>query len=336
MRIRKIRPALVLLLALLVTLPCASVTADLYVAASGSYDGQPAYTDLQAAINAAANGDTIWVEDGFLCYTGLTANATYGNSRIVIGKPITVRSRSGTLENPAVIRGAWHDPENEVPLGTNAIRCVRMTSSSARLIGFRLEGGATAEGSAWNSSIGIGGGLQSVKGYNNLVIGNQAGSNGGGVFGGEHYNTIIVGNTSASTGGGAGYQGYLYNCTVTGNTAPSRAGIQECWLVNTITWDNIGGADAINWATNSCGLACTEAKGPGNTTKDPRLLTASAERWLPGPGSPARNSGLALPWMSDPADFRSRDRNGRLRLIGPGVDMGALEAPLSGTVLKLR
>ncbi len=66
-------------------------------------------------------------------------------------------------------------------------------------------------------------------------------------------------------------------------------------LVNTIIRGNIGGDDTVDWATNSCGLACTEAKGPGDTTRDSRLLTDGAERWLPGLGSPARNRGLAFP-----------------------------------------
>ena len=57
--------------------PLATLAADLYVShladASGApfYNGAPsgAYVtnDLQAAVDHAAAGDTIWVEDGFVC-----------------------------------------------------------------------------------------------------------------------------------------------------------------------------------------------------------------------------------------------------------------------------
>lgn len=62
--------------ALLLVLPLAAIAADLYVSASGTYDGKPAYVDLQAAIDASSNGDTIWVEDGFICSTGKTEDVT--------------------------------------------------------------------------------------------------------------------------------------------------------------------------------------------------------------------------------------------------------------------
>ena len=611
MKIPKYIPSLTLLLAL----PLAAAAADRYVSASGLYDGQPAFTDLQAAVNAAAASDTIWVEDGFSCSTGQTVNATYGNSRILISKAVTVRSRSGTMANPAIIRGAWHDPEAEIALGTNAVRCVRSTSSGTKLIGFRLEGGATVVDTNWRTTIGAGGGflgygtvsnclitgntayagggasglgwpsfyncvisnnlatlnaggvqwancfdtqildnradtsggggrdfnatdcliagnvagqsgggcggytdrnpylidcvitnneaggdgggvqywptltrclvgwnraggagggacgafahlpvkaydslfigntaggrgggagnilavdciftnnfsrgngggaangtlsdcilvgnvasntvwgtgcgggfatgtisnslvasnraygrnadgtlnagigtgggvygdskdtkvvdcvisnnvadsrgggVHLTTGYNNLIIDNRGGSNGGGGCGGSHYNSLIVGNTTTGTGGGAGYEAYLYNCTILDNTAPTRGGVQYCYLVNTITWDNTGTADQVVWATNSCGLVLTEAMGPGNTTRTPRLIAAGEEQFLPGPGSPAINSGLAFSWMTDPADFRSHDRNGNRRLRGSGVDMGAFEVPMVGSMMILR
>ena len=120
------------------------------------------------------------------------------------------------------------------------------------------------------------------------------------------------------------------------NTAPARAGVQDCYLINTITWNNSGGADNVLWATNSCGLACTDAKGPGNTTANPKIVAAGPYQNMPGPGSPCLKRGLAQPWMTLPADIRSRDRNGRRRVIAVRVDLGALEAPVFGTMLTLR
>lgn len=593
--------------AVLLAMPFAALAANVYVAASGTYDGLPAYTDLQAAVNASASGDTVWVEDGFVCYTGRTAQAENA-CRLLINKAVTVRSRSGGLGNPAVIRGEWHDPSGGVALGVNAVRCVRMSSTNARLIGFRLEDGATAAGTDWtatavsgggflgvgvlsnclitansagsgggvsgaggnvslyncvisnntatlsaggikaancfstaivdnrsdgdsgglrtitatdcliagnraalsggggiavstsftdcvitnneagtsggglqytptlirclvgwnraategggvcgaaatvparafdstfsnnraggsgggarhvvasnctfvgnfsggtgggasgvaltdctvtdnvasnstwgngcgggfaegaltnclvasnharggvtvnagtgtgggvygsstrvvscvvsnNTSDSRGGGMHLCIGYNNLVIDNRAGSNGGGVCGGSQYNSLIFRNFTTGPGGGAGYQTALYNCTVLENVAATRGGVETCWLVNTVTWGNVGTADMVTTATNSCGLACTADKGPGNSTSDPRIATSGPDSFLPAPGSPCRNSGLALTWMTDPADIRSRDRNGSRRVIGSSVDMGAFETLFNGTFMTVR
>ena len=187
-----------------------------------------------------------------------------------------------------------------------------------------------------NFSESRGGGMNGAVGYNNVVIGNQSGDEGGGVFGGEQYNTLILGNSAANFAGGAGWKTTLYNCTVLDNTAPSQAGVRYATLINTITWDNTGSADSILAATNSCGLACTDAVGPGNTRADPKIARTGAYRLLPGPGSPCLNRGLAFAWMTDRADIRSRDRNGRRRVIDGRVDMGALEAPIFGTMLTVR
>lgn len=187
-----------------------------------------------------------------------------------------------------------------------------------------------------NYSESRGGGMNGATGRNNLVAGNHSGTEGGGIFGGQHYNTLIIGNSAVDFGGGAGWQTYLYNCTILSNSAPSAAGVRNSYIVNTITWDNTGGADIVNWATNSCGLALTAAMGPGNTTKNPRIATSGDYRYIPAPGSPALNSGMAFSWMTDPGDVRARDRNGRRRVIGTEVDMGALEAPIFGSMMIVR
>ena len=176
------------------------------------------------------------------------------------------------------------------------------------------------------------GGISGGTGYNNLVINNRSGAEGGGAFGGTHYNGVFIGNTGAK-GSGAGWQTLLVNCTLTGNVG---VGVNSAYLLNTISYGNTQDAsDSVLWATNSCGRACTEAKGPDNTTADPKLGTEGRVRFVPMPGSPCLNAGLHQPWMTDPSDVRSRDRHGRRRLLGPTVDMGAFEAPTWGTALLL-
>lgn len=596
------RSAVRLLTCLFVCLLVAPLTggaAELYVGTAGMYNGAPgAYTSLQAAIDAAAPGDTVWVDDGFVCDTGETVTANNA-SRININKAITVRSRSGNLVNPPVIRGAWHDPITEVRFGVDAVRCVEMTAAGALLTGFRLEGGSTADGTAGdaaalagggflgfgtlsncvvtgnsaiggggvkqgstilllvthcivsnntakiegggimrgtivssrivnnvsdgasggfrdgtftncliagntaagagggglslggtfvdcvfsnnvaggngggvhytpklsnclfignqaggtgggvngvaktsrahiqnctfvsnsaanhgggaanvtgannlfsgNQTIGNGGGVYSGiltncvltansasymsgwvtgcgggasdstlvscwisenraigqepstfghglggglngstaigcvvsnnvsgsrgggsyggTGYNNLVVGNLSeAKGGGGVYLGTHYNTLIISNTAVGNGGGAGYLTTLFNCTVVGNTATSKAGLDYCRIENTISWANIGGADIVQTATNSCSTALTGAHGPGNITSDPRLTMGGEFPYVPMLGSPCMNSGLNAAWMTDYTDERSHDRYGRRRIVGSVVDMGAFEA----------
>ena len=81
------------ILALMLAGSPAATAADRYVSATGTYDGEAAYTNLQEAIDAAAAGDTVWVEDGFICASGATTNAN-GASRIYVGKRLS-RPRPG-------------------------------------------------------------------------------------------------------------------------------------------------------------------------------------------------------------------------------------------------
>ena len=53
--------------------------------------------------------------------------------------------------------------------------------------------------------------------------------------------------------------------------------------------------------------------------------------------SPCINAGTNLPWMTDPADLRSRDLDGNPRIASEVVDMGAYEAiPPAGTLFTIR
>lgn len=127
----------------------------------------------------------------------------------------------------------------------------------------------------------------------------------------------------------------MINCTVTGNKGIRD--VNYVILVNTAVYGD--GKDATGWirfATNSC-AACVNGKlGPGNIKANPKLGTEGAMRFVPRPGSPCINAGLFQPWMTDAKSPGFRDRNGRRRVIGSGVDIGAFEAPFWGTRLFLR
>ena len=105
----------------------------------GAPADEPVYTNLADAVAAAANGDTIWVEDGFLCDSGTAS--THGNNRILVTKELTIRSRSGRWEKGAEIRGAWNS--EATPIGANQVRAIAIGHGGAlTMVGFRLTHGS--------------------------------------------------------------------------------------------------------------------------------------------------------------------------------------------------
>ncbi len=109
------------------------------------------HSSLQLAIDAAEEGDTVWIEDGYVCDEGYTMDKYGARSRIVIDKPITVRSVKGTAESNVLIVGATHS--ETVTQGDNSIRCVYM-GSGAQLIGVITTNGFTK---ATDDAVGTGG-----------------------------------------------------------------------------------------------------------------------------------------------------------------------------------
>lgn len=246
-----------------------SAAANLYVSKAGADHPQygTGYTDIQTALNASAKGDTVWVEDGFVCDSGIGMDTTfsYGNfnnnyksvagcwsNRLHLCKSITLRSVSGTLKNPVIVKGSFSDPANNVTNGPNSVRCIMVTRTDAAdekmvVKGFRFTGGASTGlgnyrvrpgGGVWmpydisnkadtapvfenccfdgNAAMTDGGG---VSGWcyltNCIVVNNRAESNGGGVSGASCYGTLIA--TNAANNGAGGYYGNYTKCTITRN-----------------------------------------------------------------------------------------------------------------------
>ena len=146
----------------------AGFAADVYVSETGTYrtdDGEDheAYTDLQEALSASStkNGDTVWIEDGFLCDSG--SRDMHGPTRIVVEKKLTIRSRSGKWETGAEIRGAWHT--ETTMKGRNAIRCVSLGhGAEATFIGVRF-----TKGSISNTGDALSGGAVKTCGLNTHI-----------------------------------------------------------------------------------------------------------------------------------------------------------------------
>ena len=296
-----------------------AAAADLYVSATGEYDGQTAYTNLQEAVDAAATGDTLWVEDGFVCASGATTNAN-GASRIYVGKRLTLRSRSGTLDNPVIIRGAWHS--DDARFGENAVRCLETRAGGTRIIGFRLEGGSVntnLTGDArlaggWlgtgvlsncmvtgNSAVECGAmyshiTAQPLTAYTSLVSSNYARSSRGSHYAGSFYSTQFIGNSSDGSCG-VFYYGTYSNCLFAGNSAKGGDGVGV--LVGTAMYDCIV-------SNNTAGGEC------GGVSYTPRLYrcTFIGNRAMGGAGGAVRGGAASARAIAVDCLFQDNEASG--------------------------
>ena len=183
-------------------------------------------TNIQNAVDAAADGDTVLVAGGVYSTGGRAVVGTMTN-RVAIDKAITVESLMGpevtTIEGTPAAGGGN---------GDGAVRCVYL-GTNAVLSGFTLTNGHTST----NEDYGLRGGgawCESSSTMTNCIItGNSAFDSGGGVWssafglGGTLYNCTLTGNSTdyaGSFGGGGSFGGTLYNCTLTGNSAASIGG----------------------------------------------------------------------------------------------------------------
>jgi uncharacterized repeat protein (TIGR02543 family) len=245
---------------------------------------------IQAAVNEAADGETVWVTNGVYNAGGAVASGTSLSNRVMIAKAISVRSVNGP--EVTVIEGSGTNLYNTV----SAARCVVI--SKGLLDGFTLQAGTTYAGGAIAQTSG--GGLYGTSGSSHLVkdcilggnkavlgggacsgsltnctlscnvatedgggtywgtlrgcnvFGNSATHDGGGACKGSLSGCIVSGNT-AKYGGGA-RSGDLRNCLLTENTATSIAGgVYNAWLFNCTVYENYsleGGGTQSAWLHN--------------------------------------------------------------------------------------
>ncbi len=213
-----------------------------------------------------------------------------------------------------------------------------------------------------------GGGARSSTLYNCLVISNTAGPpgsypEGGGAYSCTLYNCIVQGNTTpiyqgaagsgctwyncllignvASYYSGAAHNSTLYNCTVAGNrvTGNAQAGAVDFSRANScILISNSPNNYYSTVFTNSC--LTNAPAGNGNITNNPMFISVGsgygashvAGNYRLAPNSPCINTGTNFVWMTNPADARSKDLDGRWRVKYGTVDMGAYEHIRAGTI----
>ena len=204
-----------------------------------------AATNIQDAIDAAGNGDQIWVTNG-IYQTGGRVMAGDLTNRVALNKAVTVRSVNGY--SATVIQGAWDQISTN---GPGAARCAWLTNG-AILSGFTLQNGATRATGDFNTGgpLESGGGVWCASSNGvvaNCVLSNNSAIYGGGFANGTLNNSLVVRNM-AVYGGGA-YAAILNNCTVLYNGALSSifdvyshygAGTYNCWVRNSIVLGNAG------------------------------------------------------------------------------------------------
>ena len=345
--------------ALLLAFAGSSPAAEWFVATNGNdaFDGRTwttAKQTIQAAVDAAENGDTICVSNGVYATGGGRVVVGTWSNRVAVDKPVTVASVNG--------------PEMTFIVGAG-MRCAYVTNG-ATLSGFTLTNGTTAsfnnEGQAYtnvdyrgggafcedsavlsncvltgNSAFYSGGGSWVGVLDNCTLIGNRTGNLGGGSYGGTLNQCVLANNSAAMSGGGAdggtlnnclltgnsacygaGATGStLNNCTVAGNSGSEGGGVLWATLKNCIVYGNAGTGDWSNHKectfTNSCTTPLPG--GPGNIGVDPRYRDAGAGDYRLQTNSPcidAGNNGYVV---------GTTDLDGNRRIANGTVDMGAFE-----------
>ena len=209
-----------------------------------------AATNLQNAVDAAAPGALVLVNDGIYGTGNRSVDGTTSN-RLEVTYPLTIQSVNG--------------PASTAIDGGGAVRGVYLADGAA-LIGFTVTNGFTSAN---------GGGVfcetTSAMVSNCVLIANGAGNNGGGAFQGSLQHCVLTGNYSYN---GCGADSSLLNaCTVSGNTTsasflPYGGGLNNCQ------------ATACLIANNSVGSG--RGAGANASTLDQCIVSNNSCSWFGG------------------------------------------------------
>ena len=217
----------------------------LYVDANSAAPAAPytswatAAQNIQDAVDASIDGDQILVTNGLYNTGGKPVGGGTLTTRVALTNAVTVQSVNGA--SVTFIQGSQALGQTN---GPGATRCAYLNDGSM-LIGFTLTNGATLINGGFDVDQSAGG----VMGHNgagtvsNCVIVNCTGNFfGGGAFSLSLYNCLLTGNTAPGVGGGGGARDCgLYNCSVTGNFANQGGGACNSYLSNCIVTGNSAG-----------------------------------------------------------------------------------------------
>ncbi len=231
--------------------------------------------------------------------------------------------------------GLWC--ESREALATNCI----FADNSACYEGGGVSGGTLNGCTLTGNSAKTGGGASGTILDSCTLVGNLA-NEGGGAYGANLLRCTLAGN-SAKTYGGAMSEGTLEACRLTGNSAPNGGGAAWCELYNcTLTLNSAtSGGGAFGCTLNNCILyyntadgspnysggslnyCCTTplpSSGAGNIIAEPLFAGRLLGNLRLQTNSPCIDAGLIAPTTGD------TDLDGRPRIVGGKVDMGAYES----------
>jgi len=298
--------------------------------ATGIHDGSSwanGYTDFQAAIDASVSGDSIFVLTAV--YQPASGNSFSMKEGVKIfggflGTEDAFSKRD--LNNKATLKGNG----NSVIINDN-----NGLTAGTELDGFIITGGnARFGGGMYNNNV-------SPIIRNCIFENNSTATNGSG---GGMYNTsssasiincIFTSNTAGIDGGGINNISSnvrIINCVVWGNEANNTGGgiynlVASPVITNTVIWDNtatIGGNGMVNGnsarpVVSYCDIQEQVWSGTGNISQDPQFTDAAAGDFSLQNLSPGINTGYSA------ANNSEVDLTGNPRIMGPAIDMGAIE-----------
>lgn len=316
---------------------------------------------IQQAVDAAQLADTVLVTNGVYATGGRTVGSAYLTNRVVIDKPITLLSANGPkvtfIEGAKAPGGGNGDGAIRCVYLANgaSVSGFTLTNGATRTTGdweAEQSGGGASGGTLNNciltgNSAAYGGGASCCALYNCTLTGNSA-SKGGGAFEGMLNNCTLTGNSayqgggvsdsalnnctltgnSATYEGGGAYRGTLKNCTLTGNSAQDRGGgvwadrWSRVWLYNCIVYFNSAPLEPNYGVFTAMDYCCTvpmPTNGVGNLTNTPLFVDYPGGNLRLQSNSPCINTG------NNNYVTTSTDLDGRPRVVGGTIDMGAYE-----------
>ena len=324
-----------------------------------------AATNIQPAVDVAVAGDEVVVSDGIyatdraLSYSladrvavtkPLTVRSVNGpQATIIVGYqdqagfyPMTrcvYLTNGASLSGFTLTNGGAYLKSSDIPDRSKAGGGVFCESSGCIVSNCVIKGNvAFSGGGARNGTLnhctlsgnwgGDGGGAQNSTLNNCYLIGNSAAGMGGGASDCTLNNCVLTSNSASGTSvsGGGAAKCSLYNCTVIGNSTPGYGGgVIDCTCLNCIVYSNTA-AQAANYyledsseSLNYCCTAPLPAGGTGNLTNAPLFVDYAQGNLRLQSGSPCINAG------NNAYASGANDLDGRPRIVGGTVDMGAYE-----------
>lgn len=167
---------------------------------------------------------------------------------------------------------------------------------------------------------GTGGGAEQSILDGCILTQNIATTNGGGANLSLLSRCAVVSNTAASFGGGVDRNLGLNGCTIVGNSAQYGGGVYMGGLTNCIVYYNTAQMDFPNYVPGSLTYCCSSPlpNGVGNISAPPAFVDLARGNLRLQTNSPCIDAGISL-------FVGSADLDGRPRIVGARVDMGAYE-----------